>query len=318
MLCRTSPFIVLHSVYNSVRRFTMFKQQCVLMVILLGLLGTANMYAEDVVIDDVEIRIGSSGRSFINDPDNWLSFRGGLELGLIDVLSHTIQFSTNGTEFDYVEEGGQDIFFRFVRLTAELQLGSRHTVIFLIQPLTLNTEALLTRDIVIDDLTFPANTPVKLKYGFDFWRASYLYDFNSSADREIAIGLSLQMRNASIRFASYDGSLFRINQGVGPVPILKFRIRLPFNNGMWFGSEIDGFYASGKYITGSENDFLGAILDASIRLGFKMSNRFDAFVNLRYLGGGARGTEEDDPGPGDGYTENWLHTMSVTLGTYLK
>ena len=61
----------------------------------------------------------------------------------------------------------------------------------------------------------------------------------------MAIGLSLQMRNASIRFASYDGDLFRINQGVGPVPIFKFRTRLPFNNGLWFGSEIDGFYASG-------------------------------------------------------------------------
>lgn len=296
----------------------MLQRQCALIVILICMVGTAYLYADDVVIDDVEIRIGSSKRSFINDPDNWLSFRGGLELGLIDVLSHTIQFGTNGTEFDYVQEGGQDIFFRFARLTAELQLGSRHTVIFLIQPLTLNTEALLTRDIVIDNLTFPANTPVELKYGFDFWRASYLYDLNSSADKEVAIGVSLQMRNASIRFASYDGELFRINQGVGPVPIFKFRTRLPFNNSMWFGSEIDGFYASGKYITGSENDFLGAILDASVRLGFQMSSTFDAFVNLRYLGGGARGTEEDDPGPGDGYTENWLHTMSITLGTYVK
>lgn len=309
---------MLYSVYNDVRRFTMLNKQCVLIAVLILLFGAANLSADDVVIDDVEIRIGSSSKSFINDPDNWLSFRGGLELGLIDVLSHTIQFSRNGTEFDYVEEGGQDIFFPFARLTAELQLGSRHTVVFLIQPLTLNTEALLTRDVTVDDLTFPANTPVKLKYGFDFWRVSYLYDFNRRTDKEVAIGISLQMRNASIRFASYDGDLFRINQGVGPVPIFKFRTRIPFNNGMWFGSEIDGFYASGKYITGSENDFLGAILDASLRLGFQMSATFDAFVNIRYLGGGSRGTVEDDPGPGDGYTENWLHTMSITLGTYLK
>ncbi len=296
----------------------MLRRQCALISLLICVFGTGHLYADDVIVDDVEIRIGSSTKSFINDPDNWLSFRGGLELGLIDVLSHTIQFGTNGTEFDYVREGGQDIFFRFARLTAELQLGHRHTVIFLIQPLTLNTEALLTRDIVVDDLTFPSNTPVELKYGFDFWRISYLYDFNSRADKEVAIGLSLQMRNASIRFSSYDGELFRINQGVGPVPIFKFRTRIPFNNGLWFGSEIDGFYASGKYITGSENDFLGAILDASMRLGFQMSGTFDAFVNLRYLGGGSRGTDEDDPGPGDGYTDNWLHTISITLGTYIK
>ena len=143
----------------------MLQRQCALIVILIFVLGTGHLYADEVVIDDVEIRIGSSTKSFINDPDNWLSFRGGLELGLIDVLSHTIQFGTNGTEFDYVQEGGQDIFFRFARLTAELQLGRRHTVVFLIQPLTLNTEALLTRDIVVDDLTFPANMPVELNMG---------------------------------------------------------------------------------------------------------------------------------------------------------
>ena len=254
----------------------------------------------------------------LNDPDNPYAFRGCLEIGFIDVVSHTIQFGENGTEFDYVAEGGQDIFFRFNRLTAEVLLGRRHRIILLFQPLDIQTEALLRRDVVIDDLIFPADTPMKLRYGFDFWRLSYLYDFWKQKDRELSIGLSLQIRNASISFRSYDGTLFRINQGVGPVPIFKFRTRIPFKNGLWFGSEIDGFYASGKYITGSENDFVGSILDASIRFGFELSKSFDTFLNIRYIGGGARGSEEDDPGPGDGYTNNWLHTVAVTLGTYIK
>ena len=151
-----------------------------------------------------------------------------------------------------------------------------------------------------------------------FWRLSYLYDFSKQRDREIAVGISLQIRNASISFRSYEGTLFRINQNVGPVPIFKFRTRVPLWTRFWFGSEIDGFYASGKYLTGSENDFVGSILDASIRLGCELNKKFDAFLNIRYLGGGARGTEEDDPGPGDGYTENWLHTMTVTLGVFVR
>lgn len=258
------------------------------------------------------------GGTLVNDPDNPYDFRGGIEIGLVDVVSHTIQFGENGTEFDYVTEGGQDIFFRYNRLTAELALGGRHNLILLFQPLDIQTEALLSRDVVIDDLLFPANTPVQLRYGFDFWRLSYLYDFWKQKDRELAIGLSLQIRNASISFRSYDGTLFRINQNVGPVPIFKFRTRIPFKNGFWFGSEIDGFYASGKYITGSENDFVGSILDASVRLGFVLSRSFDSFLNVRYIGGGARGTEENDPGPGDGYTNNWLHTVAVSLGIYIK
>jgi len=256
--------------------------------------------------------------TFLNNSENRFTFRTSIELGFVKVLSHKIQFSQAGTQFDYVKEGGQNILFPFHRLTAELEMNRRHTLIFLIQPLDVRTEALLERDIIIDEQTFPAGTPMDLRYGFDFYRLSYQYDFARSPDKEIAIGLSLQLRNASISFASKDGQLFRINQGVGPVPIVRFRTKIPINRVSWFGTEIDGFYASGRIITGSGNDFIGAILDGSIRYGLQLNESLEGFLNFRYLGGGARGTEENHTGPGDGYTDNWLHTTSITLGFYLK
>lgn len=253
----------------------------------------------------------------INKPGNWYALVASYERGLIDVLSHTIQLGSNGSVFDYIEEGGQNVLFPFSRLTGELTLWDRHSFIFLIQPLDVRTEALLTRDIVVDDLTFPSNTHLELRYGFTFYRISYLYDLSKSGKRELGVGLSLQLRNASISFASADGSLFRINENVGPVPIFKFRLQQPIKDGMWIGTEIDGFYASGKYITGSTNDFEGAILDASLRVGFTLSDNLDTFLNLRYIGGGAKGTEENTVRFGDGFTSNWLKTLSVSLGFYL-
>jgi hypothetical protein len=259
-----------------------------------------------------------SNNSLINKESNWYTFQGGLELGFLDVISHTIQFGTTGTKFDYVNEGGQGVLFPFSRITAEIILHDRHNFIFLIQPLEIRTSAQLKRNIVIDDLTFTENSYLNLKYGFTFYRISYLFDFNKEKDKEFALGLSLQLRNASIIFASADGSLLRTNENVGPVPIFKLRYRRPINRGFWIGAEADGFYASGKYITGSENDFEGAILDASIRLGFELTNYLDTFLNIRYLGGGAKGTDEDDPGPGDGFTDNWLKTISISLGFYIR
>jgi hypothetical protein len=260
------------------------------------------------------------GESLINKSGNWYSLQGGYELGFLDVTGHTIQFDRDGTKFDYTDEGGQGVLFPFSRYTAEINLKRKHNIIFLIQPLDIRTEALMKRDVIIDDLTFPENTPVELRYGFTFYRLSYLYDFAEANNKELAIGLSFQIRNATISFASADGSLFRINEDVGPVPILKFRSRHPFNNGMWFGSEVDGFYASGKYLTGSgsDNDFVGAILDASVRLGFELNDYLDSFLNVRYIGGGARGTSEEESNPGDGYTDNWLYTVSVSLGFYIR
>jgi hypothetical protein len=63
---------------------------------------------------------------------------------------------------------------------------------------------------------------------------------------------------------------------------------------------------------------VGAILDASLRGGFTPREGLDVFLNVRYLGGGAVGTEEDFPGPGDGYVRNWLHTVSVSLGVTVR
>ena len=53
----------------------------------------------------------------------------------------------------------------------------------------------------------------------------------------------------------------------------------------------------------------GLLLDGHAKLHGKLFNR----MRLD-LGGGAVGTNEDDEGPGDGYTRNWLHFLTVTLG----
>jgi len=271
-----------------------------------------------ILLIHISISEGSESISFINSNSNWYKLQGGFELGFLDVLSHTIQFGNNGTKFNYVSEGGQDILFPFSRLTAEINIHDRHNLIFLIQPLDVQTETLLRRNIVVDDLSFPKDTPLELRYLFNFYRLSYLYDFSKAKNKEIAIGLSLQIRNASISFKSADGKLFRINNGVGPVPIFKFRGKYPFSNGLWLGTEIDGFYASGKYITGSGNDFEGAILDASLRIGLELTQYLDTYVNIRYIGGGAKGTEKNSTGFGDGFTDNWLKTLSVSLGFYIR
>lgn len=257
-------------------------------------------------------------RSLINKPDNWYQANLSLELGFLDVLSHKIQFGSDGSVFDYVKEGSQDVLFPYSRISADIKLNKRHNITLLIQPFDIQTKTIIERDVTIDAQTFPALTPLDLRYGFTFYRLSYLYDLWKADDRELGFGLSFQLRNATIEFASADGDLLRSNRNVGPVPIFKFRMKYPFGNGFWIGSEIDGFYASGKYITGSENDFEGAILDASVRTGFELTDYLDGFLNIRYIGGGAKGTENDYDGFGDGFTDNWLKTMSISVGFTLK
>lgn len=220
---------------------------------------------------------------WLNRPDSKVRVEASSELSFLSVLSHTIQFGQTGTEFDYVADGGQDVYFPFRRYSADISFGPRHKLVMLYQPIDVRTEVQLTAPVTVYAETFLADTPMELRYGFDFYRVSYLYDFWRDPRNELAVGLSLQVRDAVIVFAAKDGSATVANQNVGPVPIFKFRWKSYLSPVWWLGSEIDGFYASG-----------------------------------RYIGGGAVGTEEDFPGPGDGYTRNWLHTLSFSLGVTVR
>ncbi len=266
--------------------------------------------------------VSPAAASWLNNPDNSFEVRLAPEMGFLGVIKHTIQFGQQGTKFDYVADGGQDILFPYRRMSAELHLKPRHTIVLLYQPIDVRTETYLLAPLVLDADTFPAGTAMDLRYGFDFYRVSYQYDFWPEPDRELAVGLSMQVRDASISFVPKDGSNARVYQDLGPVPILRFRGRLPLTGSSWVGTEIDGFYAQGKVVTGSSNvesSFRGAILDASLRYGLSLNESVDAFINARYIGGGASGQQsEPEISNTDGYTDNWLGTVSLSVGFYLK
>ncbi|MBN2352243.1 MAG: hypothetical protein JXD23_06690 [Spirochaetales bacterium] len=255
--------------------------------------------------------------TLLNDDDRWFHVSLTAEAGFLGVLGHTIQFGTTGTEFDYVADGGQNVLFPFTRFAAEINLFRRHSVVLLIQPLDIVTNAVLSAPVTVYGETFAAGTPMDLTYGFTFYRFSYLFYFINDEHGELAAGLSLQIRNASIRFESSNGAQAVVTQNIGPVPILKVRGRYIFPCGFFVGAEADGFYASSAIFNGADYPFEGAIVDASVFAGWRLSSGIEAFINIRYLGGGARGTERN-PDVGDGYTNNWLHTMSFSLGLTVR
>ena len=243
-----------------------------------------------------------------------LKFRTVAEFGFLSVLSHEIQFSKNGTNFDYVKDGGQDVLFPVTRFSAEMDIGKRNTFILLYQPLRIETKTLLKNDLVVDNYSFQANEGINLLYNFPFFRASYLRElFAENSKWKLAVGLTLQIRNATISFESTDGTGYRTNRDVGIVPALKVRGQANLTDRYFIGLEADGIYAPVSYLNGSDNEVVGAILDASLRAGTNV-RLGTLFFNIRYLGGGATGTSTKGIWPGDGYVKNWLHFLIPSLG----
>lgn len=255
-----------------------------------------------------------AGESFINQKDGWYKVKVSAESGMLIISSHSIQFGKEGTLFDYKEEGNQDVIFPFMRFEAELRLFKTHSVVFLYQPLKIVTKARAGRELSFYDISFSEGTPLDIKYGFSFYRVSYLWNFIKDDKNELGAGVSLQFRNASIIFAGSAGEKIIVNENVGPVPILKLKGEYHFDNGLWCGIDADGFYASDSIFNGADYPFTGAIWDVSFRAGLEMKNGVNPYINFRCLGGGAKGTSQGEDTQGDGYTENWLNTYSLTLG----
>lgn len=251
------------------------------------------------------------------------------EYGWLAVLDHVYQSGTGGTLFNYVTMGGQDILFPYQRYSADVVLAGRHRVTLLYQPLTLNTQTVIGRNgfaaggITVDGVVFADGTEMDLKYGFDFWRVSYLYDFAKSPETILGAGLSLQIRNASIVFASSDGTQQVVNQNVGPVPILKVRAAHWFNPQFGLDFEADGFYASSAFFNGSGRTFEGWVWDAALSARTRFAPKAGAYLTVRSIGGGANGQNAypADTATTSGLlspTYNRLATMAVTLGLTIE
>jgi len=244
------------------------------------------------------------------------------EKGFIGLMHHSIKIGQDGTDFNYITQGGQDILFPFERFQAGIILSDTHTVRMLYQPLTIKTTVPFNSDVTIDGTLFEAGTAMDLTYGFPFWRVSYLYDFIKSDRLEAAVGGALQIRNASIIFEAMDGSAVTVSQNIGPVPAVILRGRYDFNSGFFASLDATGLYASSAIINGASFDFEGSILDASLRTGYKFAEHLDAFLNVRFLGGTAKGTSQYDNRTWSEsvsqYTENYLSTYSVTVGATLR
>lgn len=261
-----------------------------------------------------------------NKEDSFLQVRPNAELGIAKVLHHTIQFGEGGTVFDYVKYGGQEVLFSFSRYSIDVGLGKRNTVTFLYQPLTLETKTRIPADftggVTVEDVVFPADTGLNLKYGFDFWRLSYMFNIFNSERFLLGAGVSLQVRNASIVFESTDGTGITVNQNLGPVPILKLKAEYRLPCGFFFGGEVDGFYASSAIFNGAGFEFKGWIYDAALRFGKEMNPATDLFLSVRLLGGGAQGTSRYEAAywtqSSPQYTDNSLTTLIISAGARLK
>lgn len=242
------------------------------------------------------------------------------EQGTIALVHHTYQNGTGGTDFDFIKQGGQTNLYPFSRYTVGATVEENHRFWFTYQPLLLQTAVKFADAVTIGSETFAAGNAMELTYSFPFYRFTYTYDLLGKYDNAyLGVGLALQIRNASIQFKAVDGSALYVSQNVGLVPALAIYSEYVFPFGLTLSADIAGSYANLAIINGADYAFEGSILDASLRMSYKLREGYSVFANARFFGGTADGTSES---VGDNWTENVLpytknNIASLTFSTGL-
>lgn len=261
-----------------------------------------------------------NSQSLINNEDSLFKVNAQAEVGFISILYHTLQNGEDSTNFNYRDQGGQDILFPYTRFQVGLTY-KKNIIHLLYQPLEVVTNVTFKEDVKVDTTTFSSGTPMELTYSFPFWRFTYLYNLSGSSDTTLAVGGSLQLRNASIKFKEIGGNNQTVSQNLGPVPALSFLFEKQFNTGLTLTYDLTGSYASSSFINGASYDFEGSLLDTSVKLGFQLKNSMVWFIGCRLLGGSATGNSENINGTwtesSSPYTDNKLATFTVMTGVKL-
>jgi len=201
-----------------------------------------------------------------------------VELGAAWQARNTAQVSNEppNTRFKVDELAGNGPF-PAGRVVLDWPLNNKHLLRFLIAPLGIEETGTASQPIVFQDTTF-APGPIKVKYRFDSYRASYRYVFYERERWSWSGGVTLNIRDAEIRLK--QGTLTRVEKNTGVVPLLALEGQWRFASG-WRGLlEFEGLAAP-----------QGRAIDAALKLAYDVTPNITIAGGYRILDGGADNDE---------------------------
>jgi hypothetical protein len=202
------------------------------------------------------------------------------EVGAAYLFQNDGRYGANGTRYTAADVGQQRNLAVALRLAIEVRIA-RHTIIATWAPLDLTTRATLPRDLTFQTTTFASQTVVDHRYLFDGYRLSYLFALLQVPRFTLSVGLSAQVRNASVEFRTVETTpaVFAVERDIGLVG--AFRLRARFDVGVLYAqADVDFFNTFGLGLP-------AGIHDIALTMGVPVVAGLDLLFRLRLVGGGA-------------------------------
>ncbi len=110
----------------------------------------------------------------------------------------------------------------FARITFGYKFGEGSEILALYAPLTVKYEGEIDSDVEFFGKTFPSATPILATYKFNSYRATYRYNLLCRENINIALGLTIKVRDAFIGLQ--QGNLDAKKTDFGAVPLINFGV----------------------------------------------------------------------------------------------
>jgi hypothetical protein len=198
-----------------------------------------------------------------------------LETGALFSESNTFREGANGTLFSLTDDLSSPTV-PFFRIRAGYLLNNKHHFSILIAPLQLTVKGSINTDIIFDNETYIANSPLEAVYRFNSFRFTYNRRIVDKTNFNFGIGLSLKMRDAGSTLKNENH--FEGGFSVGFVPLINI-----ISN--WKVSENINFQFFGDGLAAPR----GRAFDLALTGNYKINNNMSASIGYRFLDGGSDG-----------------------------
>ena len=198
-----------------------------------------------------------------------------LELGPVWQSSNTVQIPNTdaGTRFSLEELVGSGPWAAG-RLYFDWNINRRHSLRLLAAPLSYTESGVFDERVDFAGESYEAGLPVEATYQFNSWRVGYRYQIKDGEKWKLWVGFTAKIRDAKIALSQGDTS--SEDTDLGFVPLLSFAANYRFSDRWYFIFDFEGL-AGGP----------GRAVDAALKLGFDINERWGLTAGYRTVEGGA-------------------------------
>ena len=198
-----------------------------------------------------------------------------LEAGAVWQSRNEVQIPNNamGTRFSLLDPVGSGPF-PAGRLYLTWRPGERHAIRALLAPLEVSGTGPLAGPFDFAGVSFPGGSDVEGTYRFNSWRLTYRYLARQGEEVDLWIGFTAKLRDAEVRIR--QGPRLARDTDLGFVPLLHLGLDWQFTDRTHLDLDLDGL-AGGP----------GRAIDAAVKLGYDVANRWRISAGYRTLEGGA-------------------------------